>query len=107
MRTTISRYSDTTAECTDKIGYNFAAIDISRFTDIESFKQNIDITIERIKNSQKREGVQEIFVPGEIEYNNHERQTKEGLFISDGIAGKIRSALEQTGITAKLEDIAI
>lgn len=98
---------DTTAECTDKIGYNFAAIDISRFTNIENFKQNIDITIERIKNSQKREGVQEIFVPGEIEYNNHERQTKEGLFISDGIAGKIRSALEQTGITAKLEDIAI
>ena len=97
----------TTAECTDKIGYNFAAIDISRFTDIESFKENIDITIERIKNSRRCEGVEEIFVPGEIEYNNHERQTKEGLFISDGIEGKIRAAMEQTGVETKLEDIAL
>lgn len=98
---------DTTAECTDKIGYNFAAIDISRFTEIESFKANIDLTIERIKGSRKREGVAEIFVPGEIEYNNFEKQTKEGLFISDGIAGKIKAAIEQTGVTTTLESIAL
>lgn len=96
---------DTTAECTDKIGYNFAAIDISRFTNIDSFKENIDLTIERIKTSRKREGVNEIFVPGEIEYNMHEKQEKEGLFISDGIAGKIHAALSQVGINKTLADI--
>lgn len=101
----LSDQGDTTAECTSKIGYNFAAIDISRFTDVELFKENIDVTIERIKNSRRREGVKEIFVPGEIEYNMHEKQEKEGLFISDGIAGKIHAALEQVGIKTTLSDI--
>lgn len=96
---------DTTAECTDKIGYNFAAIDISRFANLELFKENIDATIERIKGSRKCEGVNEIFVPGEIEFNMHEKQEKEGLFVSDGIAGKILAAAKQTGVKTTLADI--
>lgn len=63
------------------------------------------LNIERIKNSRKNDSVKEIFVPGEIEYNMHEKQEKEGLFISDGIAGKIHAALEQVGIKTKLSDI--
>lgn len=49
--------------------------------------------------------MEEIFVPGEIEYNMHEKQEKEGLFISDGIAGKIHAAAEQVGIKTTLSDI--
>jgi LDH2 family malate/lactate/ureidoglycolate dehydrogenase len=44
-----------------------AAINISMFTDVESYKENIDTMIDGVKALPKVEGVKEIFVPGEPE----------------------------------------
>ena len=87
-----------------KVAYNFAAIDISRFTELESFKKNLDYSIEQLKNSKKTEGTAEIFVPGEIEFNNYDNSLKKGLVLYEGVAGNLRKLLSELGISKTLED---
>ena len=43
-----------------------AAIDIATFTDVESYKENISSLIDGIKSLPKADGIEKIFVPGEI-----------------------------------------
>ena len=44
------------------------AMDISKFQPIDQFKNAVDEYIDRIKKTQKVPGIEEIFVPGEIEF---------------------------------------
>lgn len=60
-------------------GQMFMAIDISRLTDIASFKERMDQQIDFIKASPPAEGVDEVFLPGEIEFRNYDRQMREGI----------------------------
>jgi len=98
---------NSSAENTKKISFNFAAIDISRFTNVDDFKKNVDISIKRIKDSRKCPGVEEIFIPGEIEFNTYEKSKKYGLEIFSGVYNKITETLNELGIEKKLEDTKI
>ena len=57
---------------TENTGFFIILIDPSRFMPIEDFKQSVDRYVGMMKNSRKAEGVDEIFVPGEIEYRKFE-----------------------------------
>jgi LDH2 family malate/lactate/ureidoglycolate dehydrogenase len=57
----------------------FIAIDPAAFTPIEEFKTRIDRLIDYAKASRKKPGVEEIFVPGEIERRTMEKRLKEGI----------------------------
>ena len=88
----------------DEIAYNFAAIDISRFTDVDSFKETVDLSIDRIKSSKKLGGVDEIFVPGEIEWNLYEKSKREGIGLYQGVASEIERTIQELRISASLDD---
>ena len=60
-------------------GHVFMAIDPAAFTPIEEFKARIDRLIDYAKASRKKPGVEEIFVPGEIERRTMEKRLKEGI----------------------------
>jgi LDH2 family malate/lactate/ureidoglycolate dehydrogenase len=47
------------------VGHFFCLFDISAFLDYNQYLERIDQTIDRIKASRRRPGVEEIFVPGE------------------------------------------
>ena len=72
-------------EDTKKIGFNFAVLDISRFTDLSIFKDLVDLSIRRIKSSRKQDGIPEIYVPGEIEWKQYEKSQKEGLLLYEKV----------------------
>ncbi len=91
-------------ENTKKVAYNFAAIDISRFTDVKDFKENLDVSIRRLKNSKKLPGTQEIYISGEIEFNLAEKAEKEGLEIFDGVESEINRTLRELGFTETVSD---
>ena len=57
----------TTDKC-QELGFFVGAIDVSSFEDVDVFKAGIDQLIGELKASRKMEGVEEIFMPGEIEY---------------------------------------
>ncbi|RSK55306.1 Ldh family oxidoreductase [Bacillus canaveralius] len=50
------------------VGHFFIAIDINRFIPLQQFKNRMDQYISEIKAEPKAKGVNEIFIPGEIEH---------------------------------------
>ena len=51
-----------------------------------------------MKNAEKADGVEEIFVAGEIEQRKYEKALKEGVDISDVVINELRSIGEETGV---------
>jgi LDH2 family malate/lactate/ureidoglycolate dehydrogenase len=47
------------------VGHFFCLFNIAAFLDLDEFKRRMDETIDRLKSSKKRPGVEEILVPGE------------------------------------------
>jgi LDH2 family malate/lactate/ureidoglycolate dehydrogenase len=66
-----------------RYGHLFMAIDPSGFTPLQDFKSRVDRLIGYIKASPRRPGVQEVFVPGEIEQRTMERRLKNGIPLDD------------------------
>lgn len=65
----------------DPIGASctFIVIDISAFQNVDLFKSCLKNWIENIINSQKREGFDRICYPGQIEGENYEYRSKNGI----------------------------
>ena len=91
-------------EDVSKVGYNFAALDISKFIDIDDFKKMIDDMVDRLKGSARRDENIPIYVPGEPEYNNAQNALETGVEIFDGVAADLRYVGEKAGIDVTLED---
>jgi len=62
-----------------RYGHLFLAIDPTGFTPLQEYKERVDRLIEYLKASPTQPGVQEVFVPGEIEYRTMQQRLKEGI----------------------------
>jgi len=60
-------------------GQMFAAVDLKRMTNVAEFKKRMDKEIDYIKASPKAPNVDEIFLPGEMEYISYDRQIRDGI----------------------------
>jgi LDH2 family malate/lactate/ureidoglycolate dehydrogenase len=65
------------------VGHFFCLFNIAAFLDLSEFKERIDETIDRIKNSKRRPGVEEILVPGERSAKNAKVNSVQGIAVSD------------------------
>jgi LDH2 family malate/lactate/ureidoglycolate dehydrogenase len=65
------------------VGHFFCLFNIAAFLDLSDFKKRIDETIDRIKNSKRRPGVEEILVPGERSAKNVKVNNVQGIGVSD------------------------
>ncbi len=77
-------------------GYQYASsgvvmtvYDISRFTDVDTFKAGVDQIIRDVKSSKLREGFEEILIPGELEFRNMKKNAEQGIEISQGVLDKL------------------
>jgi LDH2 family malate/lactate/ureidoglycolate dehydrogenase len=61
------------------LGHVFAAIDPRAFGDIEEFKNRVDQMIDEIKGLPPAYGVEEVLLPGEIEFRTEEVRKREGI----------------------------
>jgi len=59
------------------------------------------------KNSQKAEGVDEIFYPGEKEERHHLNAITEGLALADDTLDRLISFAHNLGISITLDDLLI
>ena len=60
-------------------GQCFMAVDLARMTDIKAFKERMDTQIAFIKASPAAPFTDEVYLPGEIEWKNNERQLRDGI----------------------------
>lgn len=83
-------------------GVFMMAVDISRFTDIDTFKMRMDQVICRVKKSKKAPGVKEIMIPGEPESLEEERRLRDGVLVPDTVWHDISDVASRLGVTTPL-----
>lgn len=74
-------YADTAEK--QNIGHLFGCISIDRFMDTTLFKEHMDEMIREIKSCKKAPGVDEIFLPGEIEMRHRRENDKRGIPLTE------------------------
>ena len=84
------------------VGHFFAALDPALFMPIDEFKARMETLIKDIKNSTLMEGIERVYVPGQIEYEKRERALKEGIPLPTFTLAALEQFREQAGITTRL-----
>lgn len=75
-----------------------AAIDIGLFTEVGTFKQEMDDTIEALKALPRADGFDEILMPGEPEFKVLEERSQNGIPLPPGTVQKLRDAAARFGV---------
>jgi LDH2 family malate/lactate/ureidoglycolate dehydrogenase len=86
------------SERSQRGGFIFIAIDISKFKPVEEFKRNVDQQIRIIKASKKRPGVQEILIAGDPESYSYNKKIKEGIYVANKPWQEIMEIAESLGV---------
>jgi ureidoglycolate dehydrogenase (NAD+) len=68
-----------------KLGHYFCVINPSFFTDTDIFLEQMDQMIEELKQVEPAPGFDRVYVPGEIEQINEEKNLKHGITIASSV----------------------
>lgn len=78
-----------------QLGHVLAAIDPSVFRDIEAFKSDVGAYVKAIKEQPRREGTDEIRVPGELESLAKRESKRDGIKLNDDARDGLHSLSER------------
>jgi len=81
-------------------GHFFMAIDIAPFIWLSEFKAHMDEMIRGTKATPRAEGVERIYLPGEIEFENKERHLKGGIPLVRAVVQELISCGKELGVPA-------
>jgi LDH2 family malate/lactate/ureidoglycolate dehydrogenase len=79
-------------------GFFLEAINIESFVSYQEYLENITKYIKEVKGCPKRTGVNEIFLPGEIERREAERRRELGIPVSQEVLDELKKLAEKFGI---------
>ncbi|MEM2394253.1 MAG: Ldh family oxidoreductase [Candidatus Bathyarchaeia archaeon] len=79
-------------------GFFIEAIDVEAFIPYQEYEKKMAAYVEAIKNCPKREGVNEIFLPGEIEKREMERRSKVGVPLDSEVLAELKRLAERFGV---------
>lgn len=79
-------------------GFFIEAIDIESFITYEEYEEKILEYINEVKNCPKREGVNEIFLPGEIEKREMKCRLKNGIPLDQEVLTALKKLGEKFGV---------
>lgn len=65
------------------VGHFFCLLNIEAFMEADEFKQRMDVTIDRLKSTKRRPGVDEILVPGERSARKAAENIASGIVVTD------------------------
>lgn len=81
------------------LSHFFTVIDISAFTDVESFKNRVDTFIDIAKKLNRAPGFDEIYMPGEIEFNKTDYFRAQGGFeIGPNLFSELKTIGDKYGL---------
>ncbi len=84
------------------LGHFFLAIDVSFFTDVESFRRTTGEIMRQLQSSKLSKGEQRVYVAGEKEYENEIRVRKEGVPIIPNLRKNILIIQKELGLENEL-----
>lgn len=80
------------------VGHFFAALDISAFMDPQEFLGSMERLVRDIKEARRAAGKEEIYLPGEIEWNWEEKRRREGIPVPEEVLAELRLLGERYGV---------
>ncbi len=78
----------------------FFVINVASFTPIDEFTAKMDETIRKIRTAKKANGIEKIYLPGEIEWLNQQKFLKEGIPIHKQHLQDLADLGEELGVKA-------
>lgn len=76
------------------VSHFFIAINVQEFMEISEFKSRMDEFAEWIKGSKRAKGVEEVYLPGEIEYRKQFDRKKNGIPMSRDILADLQKVAQ-------------
>ena len=80
------------------VGSVFAAISVASFMDLPEFQARMDAAIREIKACDKAEGVERIYIPGEIEFETKGKRQAEGIPIPEVVVKEFILLGQELGV---------
>jgi LDH2 family malate/lactate/ureidoglycolate dehydrogenase len=84
------------------IGHSFICIDPARFMPAPQFKRQVAEMVAAIKRSPRMPGVDEIFVPGELEEKRRRDRCETGIPLAASTLSLLQDLARKCGVTATL-----
>ncbi|MBI3761076.1 MAG: Ldh family oxidoreductase [Chloroflexi bacterium] len=82
----------------ENAGHSFIAIDPARFMPLEHFKMRMAQMVEEIHACRPAEGVDRIYLPGEIEMETAARRRREGIPLPPDVVSELRRLGEEVRV---------
>ena len=82
----------------NRASHTFIAINIGAMLPREEFESRMEDYIDYIKSSPRAEGTNQIFMPGEIEWNKKQKADSDGLSLPDDVVESLEKLSVDTGI---------
>jgi len=79
-------------------GMCLIAVDPTKFGPLEEFRQLVDTTIRYVKSSPPVSGVEQVMVPGELEFRTRRQRLIQGIPIDDVTLGSLREWTDRQSI---------
>lgn len=79
-------------------GHFFGAMRIDAFQPADEFKEKMDRWIETFRNAKPKKGHDKVLIPGDIERENEERITREGISILPVVAEELKEIAKELGV---------
>jgi len=84
------------------VGHFFMAMNPAMFLPLEEFKERMEQLIGDVKSVQLMDGIERVYVPGEIEYEKREKYLKEGIPYPPAALAQLEKFGEEIGVNIKL-----
>jgi ureidoglycolate dehydrogenase (NAD+) len=73
-------------------------MDVKQMMDLDEFKARMDYAIEEIASTPRVEGVDRIYLPGEMEWERYDKAEAEGLYLPDDVIQRMNELGRTVGI---------
>ncbi|WP_132010713.1 Ldh family oxidoreductase [Mesobacillus foraminis] len=87
---------DTTQK--QSISHLMIAIDISSFMEVGTFRRLSSTLAEYVKQAERASGVEELYLPGEIEFGVEASRMENGIPVSEGVLDDLNRLAASLGI---------
>lgn len=88
--------------CRASVGFVMQAVDITAFADWEEYEKHMQSLIGEIRNSPRAQGVDRIFLPGEIEWLKWRERKQSGIPMPIKILEQMHDLASELGVTVDL-----
>jgi LDH2 family malate/lactate/ureidoglycolate dehydrogenase len=84
-------------------GAAFIAVDLAAMMPAAQFAQRMEALVDEIHHAPRADGVDRIYLPGEMEWERYERAMREGIALPSDVISSLQEAAKMSGLDLESE----